>query len=99
MPSSLNKKPIVKKQIAKFSKKMLSNLKIYRKLRDKYLEENPICEFKGCCSNQVELHHKKTREYYLCDVSIFMSVCRYHHKWIDENDNESRELGYLLKSI
>ena len=101
MPSSLNPKAIAKskKSISKFSKKMLSNLRVYRKLRDKYLEENPVCEFKGCSSSQVELHHKKTREYYLCDVSIFMSVCRQHHKWIDENDKESRKLGYLLQSI
>lgn len=101
MPSSLNPKAIAKpkKPISKLSKKMLSNLRVYRKLRDKYLEENPICEFNGCNSNKVELHHKKTREYYLCDVSIFMSVCRQHHKWIDENDKESRKLGYLLQSI
>lgn len=88
-----------KKPIANFSDKMLIELRKYRKLRDKYFEKNPYCEFKGCGSPNIVLHHKKTREYHLCDVSVFMSCCDYHHRWIHENDKEARELGYLLQSI
>jgi hypothetical protein len=86
-------------RIKSVSDKKLQELKEYRIVRDRYLKENPVCEFVGCESRDVELHHKKSREYYLCDVSIFMAVCRVHHNWIHNNDEKSRELGYILSSL
>ena len=95
------KKPIVfkPKKISSFSQKKQKELATYRVLRDKYFKENPICEFKDCNSTEIDLHHKKSRKYHLCDVSIFMSLCRKHHNWVHENDKEARELGYILNSI
>ena len=95
----LKESKTIKKPIAKFSDKKLVELKEYRKLRDAYFKLHPICEFKGCGSTQIQLHHKRTREYYLCDTSVFMSCCDIHHRWIHENDKEARQLGHLLQSI
>ncbi len=89
----------VPNRIKPVSDKKLLELKEYRKLRDGYLKANPVCEFVGCNSREVDLHHKKSRKYYLCDVDIFMSVCRTHHIWIHNFCKESYELGYLIKSI
>ena len=86
-------------KIKQFSDKKLTELAIYRKLRDKYLSDYPVCQFKDCQSTNVELHHKKSRKYFLCDSESFMSVCRIHHNWIHENCAESYELSYLIKSI
>ncbi len=98
--SNLPAKPkSVLKRIKSVSDKKLIELAEYRVVRDKYLREHPICEFHTCDCRVVELHHKKSRKYYLSDVSIFMSVCREHHNWIHNFDKEARELGYLLSSL
>jgi len=69
----------------------------YRKLRDRYLKENPTCEI--CGKTPVELHHKKPRAYFLTDVSVFMSVCRLHHDLIEREDKWARENGYKLNHL
>jgi len=84
------------KKINYFSKKMLANLAVYRPLRDKYMKENPICQFKDCNALANDLHHKARRGKNLCNVDTFMGVCRKHHNWIEENPKESKELGYLM---
>lgn len=88
-----------RQRIAPVSANRLEALKKYRRLRDKFLKEHPVCMFPGCNSREVQLHHKRTREYYLCDVSVFMSVCLNHHQWIHNNDSKAREMGFLLQSI
>lgn len=98
--SNLPAKPkSVLKRIKSVSDKKLIELAEYRIVRDKYLSEHPICEFHTCDCRVVELHHKKSRKYYLSDVSIFMSVCREHHNWIHRFCKESYDLGYLLSSL
>ena len=98
--SNLPAKPkSVLKRIKSVSDKKLIELAEYRVVRDKYLREHPICEFHTCDCRVVELHHKKSRKYYLSDVSIFMSVCREHHNWIHENHASAVEFGYLLSSL
>ena len=87
------------KPIKNLSDKKLIELKEYRIVRDRYLKENPVCEFEGCSSREVELHHKKPRAYHLCDISVFMSVCRRHHTWIHDNDKEAREIGLLMSGL
>lgn len=85
--------------IPKISKKKIEELKEYRIVRDVYLKANPLCEFPNCNSREVTLHHKRSREYYLSDPSVFMAVCYKHHEWIHSNDGEARVLGFLLSSI
>lgn len=96
MPSQLNPKSIKQsvKPISKFSEKKISQLAEYRKVRDKYLKENPICEFPECNSSKVELHHSKGKiGELLTDVRHFKSLCRTHHRFIEENPLEAKKLG------
>ena len=88
-----------RKPIKHISDKQSKLLKEYRIVRDEYMKNHPYCEFPNCNSRDIQLHHKRSREYYLCDTSVFMSVCDKHHRWIHDNDAKSRELGYLLQSI
>lgn len=86
--------PKPKKQIRKFSKKSLDQLKRYRILRDKYLEENPICQYPGCTSREVTLHHKKGRQgAYLTDKRFFSALCWPHHQYVETHPEEARKLG------
>lgn len=84
----------VTKKIHHFSAKKLEELKVYRKLRDNYLNANPRCE--RCGELATDLHHKRSRQYYLTDVSIFCSLCRSCHTWVHDKDKEARKQGYLL---
>lgn len=82
-------------KIKPVSDKQKKRLDKYFELRDIYLKEHPICEFKGCNSKEVDLHHKGLRtgdNLY----RHFMSCCRYHHSWIHEHPIQSKEKGYLL---
>ena len=82
------------KQIRKFSKKSLDHLKRYRIIRDKYLEENPICQYPGCTSREVTLHHKCGRQgAYLTDKRFFSALCWPHHQHIETHPEETRKLG------
>lgn len=75
-------------------------LKVYRRKRDKYLEEHPICEFPGCSSRIIQLHHKRGRiGAFLTDKRYFCSLCDNHHKWCHENDAEARKLGLLQSRL
>jgi hypothetical protein len=99
--STTNATPkLVKRSFIKpISDKKAIELKEYRIVRDAYLKANPICEVEGCSSKEVELHHKKPRAYFLCDVSVFMSVCRKHHLKIESADSWARENGYKLNHL
>lgn len=92
-------KPIKNYIIPQVSKKKTKELAEYRKVRDQFFKENPVCQYPGCNSREIDLHHKKSRAYHLSDVTVFMSVCRLHHNWIHENDAEARRMGFLLSSI
>ncbi len=88
-----------KKKVAQVSAKQKIRLTEYKVVRDQFMLAHPVCQFKGCNLPATDLHHKKSRAYHLCDVEIFMSICREHHTWVHDNDKEARELGYLLSSI
>lgn len=91
------KKGKPKTKINPFSSKKLSEIAKYRPLRDKYMNEHKHCEAKirGVCTHySVDLHHVKSREFFLCDVSVFMAVCRQCHTWIEQNDAEAQKLGF-----
>src|SRR5690606_21384779 len=69
---SRNKKPV---KIAPISRNRQEALKKYRRLRDKYFEENPICEFPGCNSREITLHHARGRYgAFLTDKRYFKSL-------------------------
>ena len=84
------------KRIAPISEKMASNLAKYRKRRDKYFDEHPICEFPGCNSRQITLHHKRGRVgSFLTDKRYFCSLCQKHHQWVNENNKEAAKMGLV----
>ena len=77
---------------------MASNLREYKKLRDKFIIENPNCE--RCGNEATDVHHKKGRiGNDLLDVSNFLSVCRTCHHWIENNVSEAKKLGYSLNRL
>jgi hypothetical protein len=81
-------------RIKSVSDKKLQELKEYRVIRDRYLKENPVCEFVGCESRDVELHHCKGRiGSLLTDNRYFKSLCRKHHVFCEMNPREAKELG------
>ncbi len=95
-----DKKPAAKKKLPKrikpVSESMALRLKAYRVERDKFMNENNVCQFTGCNKEANDLHHKAGRGKNLSNVSTFMAVCRFHHNWIHEHPKESRELKYLI---
>ena len=99
---SMNTKPhkSVPNRIKPVSDKKLLELKEYRKLRDGYLKANPICEFAGCNSREVTLHHKSGRVgKLLTDSRYFCSLCIKHHSWAEENPLEAKQLGLSLSRL
>lgn len=87
------------KPIAKHSKKMLTELKIYRVLRKDYLKDHPICEaeLEGCKKKSIEIHHTASRGLNLNNVDTWIAVCRWCHDEIHLNSKSAREKGLLIR--
>jgi len=96
----IKKTPLKKTQkaISKRSEKMIVRQKMYQKCRDKYFLEHPVCEFPGCTSKEIQLHHKKGRQSGNL-YKHFMSCCDFHHKYIHEHPKESYKNGWLISRI
>jgi len=92
-------KPILSKStIKKISDKHRERLKKYQELRDQYFLEHPTCEFPGCTSKRIQLHHRAGRlgqKLY----EDFMSCCSTHHEYIHMNPTESYENGWLISTL
>jgi len=87
-------------RIKSVSDKKLAELKEYRVVRDRYLKNNPICEYPNCTSREVELHHRAGRSgKLLCDDTYFCSLCRVHHRWVEENVEQAKSLGLSLNRL
>lgn len=83
-------------KISPVSLKRAQELKLYRVERDKYFVEHPVCEFEGCTSRKVELHHKKGRiGKLLTDSRYFCSLCNKHHRWVTNNNAAALEMGLV----
>ena len=82
------------KTIKQFSDKRLKQMAEYRKVRDKFLKENPKCQYPNCESLEVTCHHPEGRiGKKLTDSTKFKSLCWPHHKWCEENPVQAKELG------
>lgn len=86
-------KPIGDKKMAEYA--------VYRPLRDKFLRENKFCEIKapGCTIKATQVHHKKPRAHYLCDVSIFAASCTNCNLYVESHDAWARERGFKLNHL
>lgn len=82
------------KSINKVSKNRQAALKVYRRVRDKFLLEHPKCMFPGCNSLEVTLHHGHGRlGSFLTNKKYFKSLCWPHHQYIEEHPEEAKKLG------
>ena len=73
---------------------MAARLKEYRKVRDGYLKANPVCEYPGCTSTEVTLHHGAGRVGdLLTNPDYFVSLCFRHHREVEENPTAAKEMG------
>jgi hypothetical protein len=94
-----------KKPINKVSEKRRNLNPIYAQRRDKYLFNNPHCEYHGKDCKGGILHHKAGREGYvdeyarqhdipaLIDERYFMNLCQVIHDWATENSKQAIEEG------
>lgn len=81
-------------RIKSVSDKKLAELKEYRVVRDRYLKNNPICEYNGCSSTEITLHHKRGRVgSLLTDDKYFCSLCIKHHEWAEKNPKDAKSMG------
>ncbi len=89
------------KRIAPMSVKKLQEYAKYTPIRDRYLQENKVCEVDGCNNNSNNLHHKAGRNgELLYDVRYFMACCgdchprRIHFE--PDYAGWARDMGYIL---
>lgn len=82
------------KPIRKQSKRYANQMRRYRRVRDEFLEDNPICQYPGCNSREVTLHHARGRlGAFLTDKRWFRSLCWPHHQEIETNPALAKSLG------
>lgn len=96
------RKPLPKatKPIRPRSKKRERQESKYRAAREKYFEQHPVCEFPGCKSTDVTLHHMRGRiGSLLHDKRYFKSLCWHHHQYVEQNPHEAKQLGLSLNRI
>jgi hypothetical protein len=72
----------------------------YLKLRERFLNENPVCQVSvtGCMHGASDVHHTyagSNREAFYLVQSTWLAVCRSCHNHIHNNPAEARTLGWL----
>ena len=87
-----------RKRIKQVSDKQKKRLAEYRLVRDKYLENNPICEVHDCNKPTTNLHHKAGRiGDLLSNEEYFMACCETcHPERIHNNPLWSEKHGYII---
>lgn len=101
-PAIKQELPAVKKtyRIKPISKNRQEALKTYRRRREKHFKDYPVCQYPGCKSTEVTLHHGKGRiGAFLTDKRWFKSLCWPHHKYCEENPKEAIRLGLSYKRL
>ena len=79
----------------------------YWRLRLKFVEEHPFCEFSmsgypstytpSCTNRTVSIHHMKGQHYKIMnDTRYWLATCQEHHAWIEDNKKEARKRGLIL---
>ena len=79
-------------KIKPISDKHKERLEQYFRMREEYFSEHPVCEFPGCSSKDIQLHHKSGRigENLFKD---FCSLCFIHHRWVEDNPEQAKLLN------
>ena len=97
-------KPKPKKQyISPISKKQASRLSEYRKVRDEFMKQHPLCQaniVKECGYYATDVHHMKGKiGEDLINAENFLAVCRQCHTYIEEHPEEAYSKGFSIKRI
>ena len=73
----------------------------YTKLRKEFFKDKSVCKAKihNCTLRATDIHHMKGRGQYLLDTSTWLPVCRSCHNWIENNPEDSYDLGFSLKRL
>lgn len=88
------------KPIAPVSKNRMEALRTYRRRRDAHFKKYPKCQFPGCESRDVTLHHAKGRiGAFLTDKRWFKSLCWPHHLHCERHPAEAQRLGLSFKRL
>jgi len=88
------------KPIPNVSQKQLERLKEYKKAKEEYFKEKPICEYPNCNSTQIQLHHRGGRiGSLLTDKRNFASLCDEHHRICELNPLHAKELGLSVDRL
>ena len=88
------------KKIRKHSKKRASQMHQYGKLRNAFLDANPICAVHGGMCRSTEVHHQKGRVgALLTDIRYFLPVCRAAHHEIEMYPEWAKKMGYSLSRL
>lgn len=88
-----------KRPLNRISDKELKRLAEYRPLRDKFLE-GKTCQFPGCNSPNVTLHHAGGRlGDNLTKVETFRALCPYHHDWVETHPEEAKEMNLSINRL
>lgn len=84
----------VNKPFKAIGDKQSKRLAKYRVARDEYFEINPWCEYPGCSSREITLHHGagKTGDL-LFNKKYFKSLCFHHHRIVEEQPDLAKQLG------
>lgn len=88
-----------RKAIKPISDKQAQRLKEYRRVRDVYMKNHPVCE---CCqaTPSQDLHHMAGRVGdNLTNPNYFLAVCRACHQEIEINPTWAKENGYSLSRL
>jgi len=85
------------KSISPVSAKRRGEMDTYSKLREAFLVVKIHCEARinNCTQKSTDVHHKAGRvgDNYL-KISTWLAVCRSCHRWIEENAEAAKDLGF-----
>ena len=74
-------------------------LRLYRRLRVKFLDNHPWCEFPGGCHRPTAVvHHRRGRDgARLNDVSWWSASCIDHNEFAETHTGEALAMGWLVR--
>lgn len=92
------------KPMPKISDKQSERMSRYMPIRNKFLEENPICMVQrpeGCLFQSTNVHHGKGKVgELLFDTKYFIACCSGDcHRWAETHPEEAQQLGVSFKRL
>jgi hypothetical protein len=74
-------------------------LRLYKRLRVKFLDGHPWCEFPGGCNRPTAVvHHRRGRDgARLNDVSWWAASCIEHNDYAETHTGEALAMGWLVR--